>query len=1171
MCSLHAVDLLLTVAFGVGWVGLLVPPSAFAEDPPTAAAKPAAETPARRHLTGEDARRLQELEAKLAKAEEGGRFAEAVEAARRVLEVRRRAQGEGHWEAVSAAWRLKALERVASLPADAQKEWQTLGGIMREADQKEQQVQYAEAQPLLEKALAITRQALGEDHPDTAQSYNNLARNLAAQGKYDEAHPPYEKALAIWRRALGEDHPDTASGYNNVAVNLNAQGKYVEAQPLNEKALAILRKALGEEHALTASGYNNLAYNLNAQGKYAEAQPLYEKALAIRRKALGEDDPNTASSYNNLAYNLNAKGKYAEAQPLYEKALAIRRKALGDDHPNTASSYNNVAANLNAEGKYAEVQPLYEKALAIQRKALGEDHPDTARSYNNLAYNLNAQGKYTEAQPLYEKALAIRRKALREDHPDTAASYNNVASNLHDKGKYTEAQPLYEKALAIRRKTLEEDHPDTAQSYNNLAYNLNAQGKYVEAEAAWTKAAVTFGQARSHFAFTGLSRSARTAEGSPLTALAAVLARNGKPTEAWRRLEENLGRGLFDDLSARQARPLSAEDHARQRDLLARLERLDKLFDNLPAGKADAPELQKRLADLSRQRSTAQAEHSAFEAELVQRYGVAAGEVYDLDAIQKRLPPDTALVAWLDRAGEAHSADPDGEHWVCVVRHLGTPAWVGLKGTGPRDSWTEDDLDLPRQMAAACAAEADPDDRTWKDWAARLTRQRLAPVTEFLAGQTDLPPVKHLVVLPSPSLAGIPVEALLRPQDGYTVSYAPSGTLLAWLLRKGLEPLSPARSQAPALLALADPVFPPAKSPAAGPSPDHGVLVTQVLPDSAAARVGLQKDDVLLKYGNTTLASPEDLVAAIQRTLQTHGGKEVHLAAWRDGKTLDLTVPPGRLGIEFDRRPAPQALKEDREFAALMRSARGGSFDPLPGTRREVRAVALALQTRDKEAAVTTLVGSDANEQRLAELLTGQKPAPYRFIHLATHGVAADRFAMRSALILSQDKLPDPPEQVLHGKPVYDGRLTAAEVMQHWNLDADLVVLSACQSGRGKHEGGEGFVGFAQALLLAGARSVVVSLWKVDDTATALLMQRFYQNLLGSRTGQDKPMPKAEALQEAKHWLRALTAEEAQKLIGLLPPGERGERVKARAAASSARPYAHPHYWAAFILVGDPN
>jgi CHAT domain-containing protein len=141
------------------------------------------------------------------------------------------------------------------------------------------------------------------------------------------------------------------------------------------------------------------------------------------------------------------------------------------------------------------------------------------------------------------------------------------------------------------------------------------------------------------------------------------------------------------------------------------------------------------------------------------------------------------------------------------------------------------------------------------------------------------------------------------------------------------------------------------------------------------------------------------------------------------------------------------------------------------------------------------------------------------------------------------------------------------------------VTLSACQTALGKYEKGEGFVGFAQALILAGSRSVWLSLWKVNDAATALLMERFYQNLLGKREGLKAPLPKAGALAEAKDWLRKLSRKEALKRAASLTEGvERGLRPKLPplavppsppAVASGDCPYAHPYYWAAFVLIGD--
>ena len=344
------------------------------------------------------------------------------------------------------------------------------------------QGRYEEAEPLYRKGLEISQRVLGEEHPSTATSYNNVASNLDDQGRYEEAEPLYRKGLEISQRVLGEEHPSTATSYNNVASNLDDQGRYEEAEPLYRKGLEISQRVLGEEHPSTATSYNNVAYNLNAQGRYEEAEPLYRKGLEISQRVLGEEHPSTATSYNSVAYNLNAQGRYEEAEPLYRKGLEICQRVLGEEHPDTATSYNNVASNLDDQGRYEEAEPLYRKGLEICQRVLGEEHPSTATSYNNVAYNLNAQGRYEEAEPLYRKGLEICQRVLGEEHPDTATSYNNVASNLDDQGRYEEAEPLYRKGLEISQRVLGEEHPSTATSYNNVAYNLNAQGRYEEAE-----------------------------------------------------------------------------------------------------------------------------------------------------------------------------------------------------------------------------------------------------------------------------------------------------------------------------------------------------------------------------------------------------------------------------------------------------------------------------------------------------------------------------------------------------------------------------------------------------------------------------------------------------------------------------------------------------------------
>ncbi|MFI5455263.1 MAG: tetratricopeptide repeat protein [Isosphaerales bacterium] len=1044
------------------------------------------------------------------------------------------------------------------------------------------QVKYAQAQPLFEKALEIYRRLLTDDHPDTANRYHNLALNLNAQGKYAQAQTLYEKALAIRRRLLTDDHPDTANSYNSVALNLNAQGKYAQAQPLYEKALAIHRRLLTDDHPETATSYNNLACNLGAQGKYAQAEPLYEKALQIHRRLVTDDHPDTALSYNNLALNLNAQGKYAQAQPLLEKALEINRRLLTDDHPHTAAAYNNLAFNLNAQGKYAQAQPLYEKALEIYRRLLTDDHPSTALSYDNVAVNLSNQRKYSQAQPLHEKALAIRRRLLTDDHPLTALSYNNVAFNLNAQGKFAAAQPLYEKALEIRRRLLTDDHPDTAVSYNSVAANLYGQGKYLEARDQLLRAAKSLDAARLQVAFSGMERGG-TREFT-LPALAAVLARLGQPAEAWQSLEEDLGRGLLDELAARQDRRLAPAQRARVRELTAALEQLDKLVESTPkdldqAGRA------KRFEELKCQRELASIALGEFQTKLVQDYGPLAGQIARLNEIEAALPADAALVAWVDIAPAGpNAADPDGEHWGVVVRSRGIPAWIPIAGTGPDGLWTKDDNGLASRVRTELRRRAGAGRADLRRLVERLRTQRLEPLAKALAATaTGQPPARRLIVLPSRAMAGIPVEVLLAPDDTRTVSYAPSATVFKYLREQ------PRPDRHAGLLALGDPVYEhPGKSSVPKPPPDHGLLVNVVAPGSNAATHGLKPGDVLLAYNGQALNKKDDLKVVAE------GDKPIVVDVWRDGRSSRQDLAPGKLGVMIDPRPAPAAIAENRKLQQVLVAARGGDedFAPLPGTRYEVEALARLFQSDDRP--VRALLGADASEPELDRLAASGELGRFGFIHLATHGVIDEGVPLRSAVILTQTGLPDPLAQVLNHKPVFDGRLSVREIQRGWDLKAELVTLSACETALGHQSGGEGFVGFTQALLMSGTRSVCLSLWRVDDRATSLLMIRFYQNLLGRRAGlslraatlrvpgDPRPtLPKAEALQEAKQWLRRLTVDQIDGELAALQRG--GVRPLAKVndttspgapgspKSSGTRPYDHPYYWAAFVLVGDPD
>jgi CHAT domain-containing protein len=347
-----------------------------------------------------------------------------------------------------------------------------------------------------------------------------------------------------------------------------------------------------------------------------------------------------------------------------------------------------------------------------------------------------------------------------------------------------------------------------------------------------------------------------------------------------------------------------------------------------------------------------------------------------------------------------------------------------------------------------------------------------------------------------------------------------------------------------------------------------------VLPGSNAGRagfrngqVGLKGGDVLLQYGSTALKNLFDL------KLATEG--RVKALCWRDGEELELRLAAGPLGVVLDNRPAPVAVAAWQEADNLL-VMRGTGHARLPGSRWEVEALARLVGINES----TVLLGSRASEQVLDHLRLDGKLKQFPILHFATHGqVDMDR-PSRSALILAQDRLPDPVAAASTSKKVYTGELRVSTIIADWQLDADLVVLSACQTGLGKDAGGEGLLGFAQTFLQKGARSVVLTRWKVDDTATALLMLRFYENLLGKRTGLKERLGRAAALAEAKEWLRNLHRKDVERLAAGLAGGHvRGTEVEALPVVkarppklpSGERPFAHPFYWAAFVLFGDPD
>jgi tetratricopeptide (TPR) repeat protein len=172
------------------------------------------------------------------------------------------------------------------------------------------------AQPLFERAFELRQRLLGNDHPDTLTSANNLALALSELGQYERAHRLDEDTLTRRRRVLGDDHPDTLESANNLALDLRKLGEHEQARPLNEDTLARRRRVLGDDHPITLISASNLAADLRALGEHERARQLDEDTLARRRRVLGQDHPDTLDSANKLAADLREWGEHEQARHL---------------------------------------------------------------------------------------------------------------------------------------------------------------------------------------------------------------------------------------------------------------------------------------------------------------------------------------------------------------------------------------------------------------------------------------------------------------------------------------------------------------------------------------------------------------------------------------------------------------------------------------------------------------------------------------------------------------------------------------------------------------------------------------------------------------------------------------------------------------------------------------
>ena len=933
------------------------------------------------------------------------------------------------------------------------------------------------------RALTMLEATVGGDHPECAVSLTGLSASMVLRRQLPEAERYRLRSLDVRRSALGPGHPMTAESMRALAVLWHRMGKDQQAEALLRQAVDTLEKSLGPEHPQTGSALNSLAIQVRDQGEYTEARGLFERALEAFETSLDPLDPRIAGVLNNLAAVHRELGDFTEAEACLRRSLAIREARFGPDHPAVAQSLGNLAAVLVEAERHAEAIPLLERALVIKERAYGRVSVKYAVSLACLGRALRATGDLEGAERTLEEVVAIFEGQLGPDHPMVADQLANLALVRHGKGDLEAARAGLLRAIEIRRGSEGEDHPYIGRFQYNLARVEADDGR---AEQAVDLALRAEASGRVHLQLTARGLAEDEAIGfdqykrNRLDLVLAFAIRWPRYSiEAWDALIRSRGLVLNELVGRRRVADSDDPEILTLYDeLAAAAERAAKLSIR-GVGNASPEDYREEL--VAAHDEVERLERSLGEASAAFRRDQARSRA-GFDEVAASLPKGTALVGITKRSifnDPTGTRTPDTFDYVAMVLAPG--------------------MAEPRPVVLGAVPEIDALVLGWRGKAAR-------------AGDT--------------AMAHSTAEAAYR-----RVGEA--------LRRRIWDPLEP-------FLKNAEMVF--------------------VVPDGELGLVNLA---TLPVGGSKYLIETGPLIHMLD--------EERDLVSTHSGRILDDESVLLALGDpDFDWE---EARPHETEASEPSRELRGGSgscgsldgvvFRRLPSTRLEIEnIVSLWRHCSSPDGAVR----SSSSCRRTALRLTGPGATEAEFkrlapgttvLHLATHGFVLDgRCEAGSAtgrgvggiapagrdLLPVRDPIADSPaiaglalaganHRMEVGPDDEDGIITAAEIV---NLDlsgVEWAVLSACDSGVGESVSGEGIFGFRRAFRVAGAGTVIMSLWPVEDASGQAWMESLYRARLM------QGMNTAESVRHA-----SLTLLRERREEGLST---------------------HPFYWGAFVAAGD--
>lgn len=968
--------------------------------------------------------------------------------------------------------------------------------------------QYETARSLFVRAVSIREKAFGTEHTKLLVMLQNTGWVHQVLGDYKKAAAYYERALNISERTYGPDSITVADRRKEIAGLYFALGEYEKAETMLLKTLSIYEATFGSNHLRVANNLSNLAFIYHAKGDYLKCEQLYKRTIGIYEKHFKKTPTNLATAMSNLAAVYEDTGRYDQAGPLYERALAIVEDTLGPHHTTVAILLNNMGQLNSNLADYGNAETQYKRALNIWESVLGPEHPNVATTLDNLAILYEYNGDYEKAEPLFKRSLQIREDAYGPNHSDVAKTLNNLATVYSFLGDYEKSIPLYQRTLEIKAKTVGKKCDSYANSLHNLAATHLKLKQYDEAESLYLQAMETW-----------------------TTTFGAV-----HPTVS-------TGYGHLSRLYGQM------NDHEKASDYIIQSLEIDKEIVDQVLGFTS--QSQKMRFFTSNRWSL----HHYLN--LVSRH-----YRQDLPHVEK------ALDAWLQWKGlvletqRKHQSDglyaDDPEalklyEELTVVRGRLSKLLYSKAGNGEGEAYIQQRAELVNekerlearlsrvsqgfsQQQVVANADSENVQRKIPTRSVFIEFARVDDTT--LIGAGELEEGDH----------GRYMAFVLHPENGDKASIIDLGdaATIDQLVSRCKQELTASGKKTSTLNSTKE-LYQRAFQPlVAGIGDAKSIFIS---PDGGLNLIPfeiLQQPNgrfLIEEYTFNYLAAGRDLLGFV--------GNDS-----RGNKCLLMGAPDFR----FDPAEKSALINADKPDILAKRSADLGelSFAPLHHAKAELEAIGEILGP--ERSAVYT--GKHALEETLFNTASPE------ILHLATHGFFLSdqelpgegrgwntaslpialiqpanpiqgKIDIENPLLRSGILLAGAQRSLTEGSTdYYDGIVTAEKILGMNLHGTKMVVLSACDTGLGEVKSGEGVFGLRRAFSQAGAKSLVMSMWKVPDRETKELMVQFYRNIESGK------MNRCQALRQA-----------ALKEM---------EIVRQRYG------HANPRYWGAFVFMGEP-